>query len=74
MPDTRLINETQEYKVFQISETSPAEVHFFDQDMRESDTRNVQTAQILSNVQYFYFIDKYRLQWEFEQGHTDIGD
>lgn len=74
MPDTRLINETKEYKVFQISETSPAEVHFFDQDMQKSDTRNVQTAQILSNVQYFYFIDKYGLQWEFEQGHSDIGD
>ena len=36
--------------------------------------RNVQTAKILSEVRYFYFIDKYGLQWEFEQGHSDIGD
>ena len=74
MPDTRLINESEDYQVFQISETQPSEVHFFDQDLRETDERNVQTAKILSEVRYFYFIDKYGLQWEFEQGHTDIGD
>lgn len=74
MPDTRLINQSEDYQVFQISETQPSEVHFFDQDLRESDERNVQTARILSQVRYFYFIDKYGLQWEFEQGHSDIGD
>lgn len=74
MPDTRLINETDDYQVFQISETYPDEVHFFDQDMKEMDERKHQTAKILSEVRYFYFIDKYGLQWEFEQGHTDIGD
>ena len=74
MPDTRLINQTDAYRVFQISETQPSEVHFFDQDLRETDERNVQTAGILSGVRYFYFIDKYGLQWEFEQGHSDIGD
>lgn len=74
MPDTKLINQTDAYQVFQISETQPFEVHFFDQDLREYDERNVQTAKILSEVRYFYFIDKYGLQWEFEQGHSDIGD
>lgn len=33
-----------------------------------------QAADILGNTKYFYFIDKYGLQWEFEQGYTDIGD
>ena len=74
MPDTKLINQSEDYQVFQISQTQPSEVHFFDQDLRESDERNVQTARILSQVRYFYFIDKYGLQWEFEQGHSDIGD
>ena len=74
MPDTKLINQTEAYRVFQISETAPEEVHFFDQDIREKDERNVETAKILSQVRYFYFIDKYGLQWEFEQGHSDIGD
>ena len=53
---------------------TPDEVHFFDQKTSETDERNQQTAKILSEVRYFYFIDKYGLQWEFEQGHTDIGD
>ncbi len=74
MPDTKLINRTEEYRVFGISETSPSEVHFFDQEACDVDERNIQTAKILSGVRYFYFIDKYGLQWEFEQGHTDIGD
>ena len=74
MPDTKLINETEDYQVFQISKTTPDEVHFFDQKALETDERNQQAAKILSEVRYFYFIDKYGLQWEFEQGHTDIGD
>lgn len=74
MPDTRLINETEAYRVYQISETQPADVRFFDQAPGETDERNTETAKILGQVRYFYFIDRYGLQWEFEQGHTDIGD
>ncbi len=74
MPDTRLINESDEYKVFKISDTKPTEVRFVDQDLREIDQRNIDAAAVLSQVKYFYFIDRYGLQWEFEQGHTDIGD
>ena len=74
MPDTRLINETEAYRVYQISDTRPEEVRFFDQAPGETDGRNAETAKILGQVRYFYFIDRYGLQWEFEQGHTDIGD
>ena len=74
MPDTRLINETEAYRVYQISETQPSQVRFFDQAPRQTDERNAKTARILGQVRYFYFIDRYGLQWEFEQGHTDIGD
>ena len=74
MPDTRLINETGAYGVYRISETRPEEVRFFDQAPGQSDERNAETAKILGQVRYFYFIDRYGLQWEFEEGHTDIGD
>ena len=74
MPDTRLINETEAYRVYQISETQPSQVRFFDQAPGQTDERNAKTARILGQVRYFYFIDRYGLQWEFEQGHTDIGD
>ena len=73
MPDTRLINETEAYQVYQISETQPSQVRFFDQAPGQTDERNAETARILGQVRYFYFIDRYGLQWEFEQGHTDIG-
>ena len=74
MPDTRLINETGAYGVYRISETRPEEVRFFDQAPGQTDERNAETAKILGQVRYFYFIDRYGLQWEFEEGHTDIGD
>ena len=74
MPDTHLINETGAYRVYQIDKTQPSEVRFFDQAPGETDGRNIETANILGQVCYFYFIDRYGLQWEFEQGHTDIGD
>ena len=74
MPDTRLINGTEAYRVYRISETRPEEVRFFGQGPGEIDGRNVETAKILGQIRYFYFIDRYGLQWEFEEGHTDIGD
>ena len=74
MPDTRLINTTDAYRVFKISDTLPEEVRFPGQKPGETDERNVSAAAILGTVKYFYFIDKYGLQWEFEQGHTDIGN
>lgn len=74
MPDTRLINTTDEYRVYQISETLPTEVRFPGQKAGETDGRNESAASILGGVKYFYFYDKYGLQWEFEQGHSDIGN
>ena len=28
----------------------------------------------IGKTKYFYFRDKYGVQWEFEQGHTDVGN
>ena len=28
----------------------------------------------IGQTKYFYFRDKYGVQWEFEQGHTDVGN
>ena len=64
---------TDRYQI--IEETEKADgIVVRSQNMKEMDERKQQTAKILSEVRYFYFIDKYGLQWEFEQGHTDIGD
>lgn len=73
-PDITLINTTPEYKVFQISNTTPENLYYYDTQKEADKTFKQNAANILSSVKYFYFIDKYGLQWEFEQGHTDIGN
>lgn len=66
-PDTTLINTSSEYKVFQIGKTSPEDFYYFDkQKEADADAKTV-AANILGAIKYFYFIDKYGLQWEFEQ-------
>ncbi len=73
-PDVTLINTTEDYQVYQISKTLPSDFYYFD-EAKEKDAQGKQkAADILGNTKYFYFIYKYGLQWEFEQGHTDIGD
>ena len=73
-PDVTLINTSEDYRVFQISKTEPSEFYFFDEKKEKDPVLKQQSADILGNTKYFYFIDRYGLQWEFEQGHTDIGD
>lgn len=72
-PDATLINTTPQYGVYTISKTQPTDFYYFDA-AKEADAAGKQAAaDILGQIKYFYFIDKYGLQWEFEQGHTDIG-
>ena len=73
-PDVTLINTTKDYKVYQISKTDPSDFHYFDKEKEDDLQMKQKAADILGNTKYFYFIDNYGLQWEFEQGHTDIGD
>ena len=73
-PDVTLVNTSDAYRPYQISETSPDDFRYLD-PAKEADAAAKQAAaQVLSNTKYFYFIDRYGAQWEFEQGHTDIGD
>lgn len=72
-PDATPVNTSDRYQVFKIDKTEPTEIRYF--DARENDEAAKRAgADVLSQVEYFYFIDKYGLQWEFEQGHSDIGD
>lgn len=73
-PDATLINTSPKYRVFQIGETRPEDFYYFDKQKEADADGKTAAANILGTIKYFYFIDKYGLQWEFEQGHTDIGD
>lgn len=73
-PDTRMISGDTDYRPERISRTTPADFRFFDA-ASEADTETKQTtAEIVSGIRYFYFVDRYGIQWECEQGHHDIGD
>lgn len=42
--------------------------------MENNQAAKQSVCDIVSKIRYFYFIDKYGIQWEFEQGHSDIGE
>ncbi|MBQ5849261.1 MAG: hypothetical protein IIW54_00345 [Lachnospiraceae bacterium] len=46
----------------------------FDEELETDVKAKDNVVAIISNTKYFYFIDKYGVQWEFEEGHTDIGN
>lgn len=70
----KLINEEPAYRPYKIDEISQQDFKFFD-NMLESDIcEKNKVVRSISNTKYFYFVDKYGVQWEFEEGHTDIGN
>ena len=73
-PDVTLVNTSDAYRPYQISETSPDDFRYLDPEKEADAAAKQAAAEVLSNTKYFYFIDRYGAQWEFEQGHTDIGD
>lgn len=73
-PDVTLINTSPDYRVYQISKTMPSDFYYFDEKKEADKEAKQKAADILGSTKYFYFLDKYGTQWEFEQGHTDIGD
>lgn len=69
----RMISQHDTYRPFTISKTKADQFMFFDpaqeRDIRLKET----TAQDIGTIRYFYCVDPYGVQWEFEQGNTDIG-
>lgn len=73
MPETKLISDHTEYQPYKIDDITPKEFQFIDIEMENNQTAKQSVCDIVSKIRYFYFIDKYGIQWEFEQGHSDIG-
>lgn len=68
-PDITLINPSDQYGPYKIDDITADEVQFFEADMEADGNIKKQLCQTISNTYYFYFIDRYGVQWEFEQGH-----
>ncbi|MDR5615231.1 VOC family protein [Arsenophonus sp.] len=73
MPDTKLIVNNENYQPYKIDNITPSEFQFIDIETENNKDAKENVCKIVSNIRYFYFIDKYGIEWEFEQGHTDIG-
>ncbi|MEK6731675.1 MAG: VOC family protein [Pseudomonadota bacterium] len=71
--EVTFINQSPEYKAFKIDEIKPSEFYFYDESLENNTEEKQKVCDIIGNIRYFYFIDKYGIQWEFEQGHDDIG-
>jgi len=69
----RLINPSTEYEAFKIDEITPDQFKFADPALESSHSEKQNVCDTVGSTRYFYFIDRYGVQWEFEQGHEDIG-
>lgn len=68
-----LINQSTKYKPFKIDRVLPEEFKFFDSKLESDISNKIKTSNTISQIRYFYFIDKFGIQWELEEGHDDIG-
>ena len=69
----RMINESPEYRPFRIDDITPDQFRFFDDELESNAAGKQGVCEIVGSIRYFYFLDPYGVQWELEQGHTDIG-
>ena len=70
----KLISDHVEYNAYKIDDITPDDFYFHDADIESNPDQKRNVCDIVGSIKYFYFIDNYGIQWELEQGHTDIGD
>lgn len=66
----RPINLSKLYKPHKIDKITDKEITLFDEE--NTIEKKINIVNTVSNTHYCYVIDKYGVQWEFEQGHTDM--
>ena len=73
LSDAQLISGHKDYQPFVISPISKDDFYFFNPEHESNSQMKDEVVEVIGGIRYFYFIDKYGIQWEFEEGHTDIG-
>lgn len=69
----RLITSHKDYRPFKIDSISENDFIFYDKTLESNIEEKKQVCRIIEKIHYFYFVDKYGVQWELEEGHDDIG-
>jgi catechol 2,3-dioxygenase-like lactoylglutathione lyase family enzyme len=67
-----LINESPEYRPYFISPIKPRAIELPDADQDTAEAKEA-ICEIVKGIRFFYAIDRYGIEWEFEEGHADIG-
>ncbi len=67
MPGVRMINESPDYKPFQIDPVTDEEFSFFSDEIEDDHEVRLAVRNMVRQIRYFYFIDPYGIQWEFQQ-------
>lgn len=65
--DVTLISNNPQYKPYKIDTITPNEFKFFDSTLEQNKQAKQRVRNIVSQIKYFYFVDKYGIQWELEQ-------
>lgn len=74
LSDTKLITENEKYKPVYISPITSDQFRFFDESIESQENEKQTVCNIIEKIRYCYFVDKYNIQWEFEEGHNDVGE
>ncbi|MBK2028426.1 VOC family protein [Francisella noatunensis] len=64
-----MINSHKDYKPYTLGKINPDQFKFFDKELESSKSEKHKVCKYVSSIKYFYFIDKYGVQWELEQGN-----
>jgi hypothetical protein len=67
-----LINESPEYRPYFISPINPRAIELPGAD-RDTAEAKQEISEIVKGIRFFYAIDRYGIEWKFEEGHVDIG-
>ena len=67
-----LINESPEYRPYFISPIKPRAIELPEADQDTAEAKEA-ICEIVKGIRFFYAIDRYGIEWEFEEGHADIG-
>lgn len=69
-PDIIMISSVLGCDLEHTCKITPNELYFFTQEKETDIIAKQQTADCLSDIRFFHFVDKYGLQWIFEQDNT----
>lgn len=68
-----LISASADYRPQRIDAITPRDFSFFDSQQESDAAAKAEVCRIVGGIRFFYAIDRYGLQWEFEEGHDGVG-